>query len=418
MKKFVSFFLITVMLFSSAAVFNSAAEFKYTDIASEEEWALLDLINRYRAENEKGIVTMLVGLQDASGIRSKELLTNLSHYRPDGNPWHYILGENGIEYTTDSFEIISSNYSDPESLIRALSQSPVNAEKLLGDFSHIGIGYSASDNTANSSSFCIIGIRCSYKSEYTLCNSEGIHLNYGDNTEKIDVTLRSSCSHGVAYMKVLDSMIRGYDPEAIGTKKISVRHDGAYLPFYIVNDYTDSKPGAWYYDAVLSVTDNGYFTGTGKGEFNVKGEMTRAMFVTVLGRVAGVNVSEYEGSSFPDVKAEQWYSPYVEWAAKSGVVQGDNKGRFNPNNPITRQEICVVLCNYIDKNAIELEQKNAAVEFADEDKISDWALSSVTYIQTRGIVSGNNKGQFMPRNNASRAEVAVIVDNFSALLPK
>ena len=81
------------------------------------------------------------------------------------------------------------------------------------------------------------------------------------------------------------------------------------------------------------------FKGVGNGLFNPDGKMTRAMFVTVLGRLHGVDPGMYGASSLNDVKNGQWYSPFVEWAYRNNIVLGDGKGSFNPDMGITRQEM-------------------------------------------------------------------------------
>lgn len=416
MKKLISLIIVLIMVLSSVPLLVYADDFEYTSIASDKEWEILTEINNYRIQKGKNPVTMLISLQDACGVRSKELLSSLSHYRPDATPWYTVLESHNIPYNTESFEIIAANFTDTKSLINSISNQSISNEKLLSDYTHIGIGYSTSDTAANLSSFSLIGIKCNDSPAYSLCSTENIHISYNDPADNINVVLKRSCSHGNGFMRVPSSMIEGYSSTSVGTNILYVKTEKDMLPFTVIVDYTDIKRDAWYYDSVLLCTDKGYFSGTGKGEFNITGQMTREMFVTVLGRFNGIDPNEYKGSSFTDVKEDQWYSPYIEWAAKSSVVNGDGKGRFNGSSPITRQEICVILYNYINKYGIELEQTNAAKDFTDSQAIANWALEAVNYAQTHGIVSGNNKFQFMPVNKATRAEVAVIFANFHTAL--
>src|SRR5690606_18037637 len=90
--------------------------------------------------------------------------------------------------------------------------------------------------------------------------------------------------------------------------------------------FQDVSPTDWFYDAVIYVQLNGIFSGTGADTFSPKGTMTRAMYVTALGRMAGVDVSEYSTSSFADVQAGAWYAPYVEWATSRGITVGMGDG--------------------------------------------------------------------------------------------
>ena len=76
--------------------------------------------------------------------------------------------------------------------------------------------------------------------------------------------------------------------------------------------FTDVPDYEWYYDAVQYVSSNGLFTGNTDGTFAPNGQMTRGMFVTILGRIAGVDTAVYEGrSAFTDVDESMYYAPYV-----------------------------------------------------------------------------------------------------------
>ena len=108
----------------------------------------------------------------------------------------------------------------------------------------------------------------------------------------------------------------------------------------LANPFKDVKEGDWYYDAVQYARINGFFNGTSKNTFAPNGTMTRGMFVTVLGRMAGVDTAAYEGQSvFSDVPARMYYAPYVAWAAKHGITSGTGDGKFSPDALINRQQM-------------------------------------------------------------------------------
>lgn len=412
MKKILSVCLILASLLS-CTVFNISAEkFNYTSISTNDEWYILNYINEFRLQNGKEPLTMLVGLQDSCRVRSNELLSGLSHYRPNGNQWYSILDEKAIAYDTNSFELIASNFDDVNTFAAALLESQYNCEKLLSDISHIGVSYSKGGTKLNKSAYCIIGITCNDSYSNEICNADDIHLNYGASKDKINVVLKNKCNHGYGYFPVISDMISSYDPNAAGTSILNVKFKGENVPFKVVVDYLDSVQGTWYYDAVLKCTDNGYFSGTGKGLFSPSDSMTREMFVTVLGRFANVDTSAYTSSSFTDVESGQWYSTYIEWAAKHNIVSGNGKGKFNGKKAISRQEICVIICNYVETFDISVPQINTQAVFADAESIDSWAAKQVSYCQTRGLLNGNNKNEFMPLKTATRAEVAVILENF------
>ena len=71
--------------------------------------------------------------------------------------------------------------------------------------------------------------------------------------------------------------------------------------------------------------------------------MTRSMFVTVLCRLTGAEL-DYDGTSeFTDVPSDAWYAPYVAWATKNGIVTGYGDGRFGPEEPVSREQMCVLI---------------------------------------------------------------------------
>ena len=87
------------------------------------------------------------------------------------------------------------------------------------------------------------------------------------------------------------------------------------------HQFADVPSSAWYAEAVQYVYDHALMNGEGSTSFAPDEQLTRAMFVSVLGRMDGVDISRYPGSSFSDVRTGQWYSPYIEWASQSGIAR-------------------------------------------------------------------------------------------------
>lgn len=114
------------------------------------------------------------------------------------------------------------------------------------------------------------------------------------------------------------------------------------------NPFTDVSKKDWYYDSVMYALRNGLFMGTSDTDFSPDGTMTRAMFVTVLGRIAEINLGEYEkASEFTDVAAGSYYGPYVRWATEKGITSGIGKGRFDPNGLVTREQMAALLVRFL-----------------------------------------------------------------------
>lgn len=178
------------------------------------------------------------------------------------------------------------------------------------------------------------------------------------------------------------------------------------------NPFTDVSKYATYYKAVQFVYENGLFNGTSATKFEPDTTMTRAMFVTVLGRLAGVNVDDYKTSSFTDVATGQWYSEYVEWASSIGLVEGYGNGKFGPNDPITHAQMYVLMERYADI----IEGKNtsasgATISANDVRDIPDWAYESVEYAARNDFLVISSY-KLTPMENAKRAELAMLLQKF------
>ena len=184
----------------------------------------------------------------------------------------------------------------------------------------------------------------------------------------------------------------------------------------IPSQIKDISPKFWGYDAVMYGMARDLFKGTSDTTFEPNGNVTRAMFVTILGRVAGVDTEEYKGSSFEDVKAGKWYAPYVEWAKTVGVVNGKSEAEFAPDDLITREQMCAILVRYCDIFGIELEESGLNSEdtdlFADHKSISAYAKEFVYIAKNSGFVSGKNGNLFDPKAGATRAEAAAVFMRF------
>ena len=184
------------------------------------------------------------------------------------------------------------------------------------------------------------------------------------------------------------------------------------IPAAHYNPFIDVSPADAYYDAVLYVYENGLFKGVSETEFAPDTTMTRAMFVTVLGRMAGVNPLLYQKSSFTDVEMGQWYSPYVEWAAKSGIVLGYGDGTFGLNDDITVEQAAVILTRYAAFTGRSTYTLRTLHDFADAADVSDWAVYSMKWIVSSGIYTGEN-GMLSPKSLAKRSLVAAMLYNYA-----
>lgn len=178
--------------------------------------------------------------------------------------------------------------------------------------------------------------------------------------------------------------------------------------------YDDVRTDAWYYNAVTFVTDRGYFNGVSETLFAPYIDMNRAMFVTVLGRMANVDTSKYMGLAFSDLEAGMYYVPYVKWANENGIVLGRSDTIFDPEASITREEMAAIMYRYCAYIGMDMTPKNTMFmeRYTDRNEISDWAVTYVEWAVGCGLMRGMTDHTIDPLEHASRAQVAQVIMNF------
>ena len=176
--------------------------------------------------------------------------------------------------------------------------------------------------------------------------------------------------------------------------------------------------GHWAEEAIVTVMDQGLFNGVSETEFAPDDLMSRGMFVTVLGRLAGIDPWEYQNwyldTLYIDVNAEEYYAPYINWATRYGIVNGQGDGSFLPEDPITREQMAAIVMRYasIYNYQIMPVSDEVAPYFVDQWQISDYAVDSVDALRRAGIVTGeywDDGYHYLPEINATRAECARIL---------
>ncbi len=255
----------------------------------------------------------------------------------------------------------------------------------------------------------------------------------------------------------------GYIPSSVSTFSFTI---GSFAGF------SDLEPGAWYKNAVEFVSGRGLFNGVSETRFDPYGTMTRGMFATVLGRLAGVPngltgrigislgndvnvrsgagtsysvvgqvdkydafsvlglengwykialadgrsgymrsdyVKPYEGA-FSDLDESKYYSPYVQWLWLMGISSGTGSGGFASESIIDRESMAVMLCRYARNCSINLKTVNEKTVFSDDGAIS--FKDEVYTLQQAGVIQGVGNGKYDPDGSATRAQVATIFMNF------
>lgn len=184
--------------------------------------------------------------------------------------------------------------------------------------------------------------------------------------------------------------------------------------------FLDVADDAWYAEAIAYVKDKGLFDGTSATKFSPATTMNRAMFVTVLGRLYGVDTSLYKESAFYDVTGD-YYFPYVHWAASYEITSGTGKFYFSPLATVQRQQIAAFLYRYAEAVGADVTSDGSALSgFADAGKVSSYAVEAMQWAVTHQVLKGSKRADgtvvLNPTASATRAEVAQIFYNCQELL--
>lgn len=186
--------------------------------------------------------------------------------------------------------------------------------------------------------------------------------------------------------------------------------------------FADVEPTAWYAPAVQDVQARDLMNGVAPDAFRPEGALTRAMTVTILWRLAGEPAAN-DPMSFTDVPSDAWYTEAVRWAASEAVVEGFRPDRFGPDNSVTRQQLATIFYRWAQRTGCDTAVYDF-LSFPDRNTISDWAKDAVLWASSRCLLTGKELPDapiglaplvLAPRENASRAEVAVFLSRFCRL---
>lgn len=172
--------------------------------------------------------------------------------------------------------------------------------------------------------------------------------------------------------------------------------------------------GHWAQDKIYALVDLGIVSGVSATEFAPQREITRAEFATLLLKAIDLQPGVQYRGKFSDVPANAWYFAMVNAAAEAGLVNGYGNGRFGPDNPVTREQMAVMIHNAltykgITTNLTDAEIMNLLTPFSDYQGISSGAHESIAAVLKQNIMSGRGNGVLAPRGRATRAEAAVMI---------
>ena len=188
-------------------------------------------------------------------------------------------------------------------------------------------------------------------------------------------------------------------------------HEPVDLPF------NDVPEGYWAYDAIQYVYGEGLMAGTSGSTFNPEGTTTRGQIVTILWRLSGSPVVNYL-MDFDDVDPAAYYAEAIRWATSEGIAGGYGGGVFGPDDPITREQLAVMLHRYAQHEGydVSIGEDTNILSYADAFTVSEYAVSALQWACGAGIISGTGDGSTLtPQGEATRAQAATVLMRFCEL---
>ncbi len=181
--------------------------------------------------------------------------------------------------------------------------------------------------------------------------------------------------------------------------------------------FEDVDVTPWAEEAIHKMAGLELVNGTGGNKYSPVAPMTRGSLATVLHRLSQ-GKTDYE-TTFKDVAQGKYYTEGVAWAAKAKVVTGYSEDIFAPDDVITREQLAVMLARYAKLVGMDTKADVKALEaFADGENTGSWATDGVAWCVANGILKGKGQNNLDPTAKVTRAEVAVMLDRFIALIQK
>ena len=176
--------------------------------------------------------------------------------------------------------------------------------------------------------------------------------------------------------------------------------------------------GSWYAKAATFVIAQGIMKGTERG-FEPNATASRAQIAQILmnldgGRPSGSTVE------LADVKIGDWYAEAVSWMIEKGIARGQG-GKFGVKDSISRQDLAVMLYNYAGYKGYDTSARGSVGSFADADLVKDYAREALDWAIGVGLMAGSRDGgksTLNPQGNATRAQIAVIMERFCKTVAK
>lgn len=199
---------------------------------------------------------------------------------------------------------------------------------------------------------------------------------------------------------------------------VSLRFNHASQYAIVIDDYShaalpfaDVPEGAWYHDAVSYVYTNGLMVGTGDATFSPEISTSRAMIAVTLWRMEGEPAVK-GANPYTDVENGAWYTEAITWANENGIAEGYGNGCFQPETPVTREQLAAFFYRYAAYKGYDITITGSLDRFNDKDNVSEWAKDTMAWAVGYGLIGGKDNNMLDPQGEATRAEFAAMLQRF------
>jgi len=408
MKKWISLFLcLSLALSLSIAGAQAAPPAEVGSFCSQEEWETLKLTNRERLSQDLPPLSTFPALQQAADVREQDLAQQYSHVRPDGSQWSSVLSQLDLGFRAAGENIAAGQRSASQVVSAWMGSEGHRANILNADYAHMGAGYSSAGFLGTSWVQLFLTDGCSV-SGITL-SQNSVSCSVGAALDELELYVQAQCPvHGACYLPLLSGMCSGFDSSAAGVHSVSVSYGGhtATLTVSVGDNAIDlSSASGWAANWITEANASNLLSPRNQTGFTAN--VTRLQFADLAVRLAeqltGTAVTPAPADSFIDTTEE-----VILKAKAAGIAAGyqdavTGRYEFRPDNPISRQEICVMLTHVLEyvesaKGGVESWNRSTDIpeSFPDRDKVAGWAAAQVAQMTNNSIMSGKSVAGGVP----------------------
>jgi len=206
--------------------------------------------------------------------------------------------------------------------------------------------------------------------------------------------------------------------DGAGTATVTVEGLGSYRgsdsASFTIHHFRDVSTADWFFDPVRQAVQTGLMNGTTATSFEPNTETNRAMFATILYRMAGKPA--VEDAKYNDVKKNDWFADAVDWVTYAKIDLGYASGNFAPMDTLTRAQMVTMLYRYtLHQGYAAPVDRSAGMQYPDWDKVPESAQDAICWAVKAGLINGID-GNLSPRTGATRAQICTVMQRYRLLL--